>query len=251
MIIHFYSKNKKWCSLMQSTFQNHINSNSSNSPFNIIIENTMLQRVALKKENSLFVSPTNSLLRMEGGIDRIMNLEIFPKINKSFVKLVKKLGIVNQEVHKYILPIGSSLFIEVLKENSGLIVTPTMFNSSNIAHTQNVYISLFSVLHLLTKINQFKENNYEKKFERVYITSHGCGNGGMSVNESVKQYYQAYTDFIENIRIKEIDYVNGNNIPKHMFILFEYEEKEKKDNIDENGIKTIKITNNYQIENDI
>jgi hypothetical protein len=246
MIIHFYSKNKKWCSLMQSTFENYMNKQSPTSPFHIIIENTLLQ--TLNKNNSLFVSPTNSLLRMEGGIDRIMNLEIFPKINKSFVKLAKKIAIVDTNVNKYILPIGSSLFIEVPKDKSGLIVTPTMFNSSNISHTQNVYISFISILSILTKINQFKENNCEKKFERIYITSHGCGNGGMSINESVKQFYQAFQDFLNGDLPNQIKYINSGCVPEHMFILFEYKEKEKKENIDENGIKTIKISNNYQIE---
>ncbi len=234
-MIHFYSKNKRWCELIQSTFQ-HIP--------NITIENIDIRK--LKKENSVFVSPSNSLIRMEGGIDRIISREIFPKIDKKCRKFVRSLAIVHQT--NYILPVGSSIFVDVPNENSGLILSPTMYNSSNISHTKNPYISLLSSLLLFKRMNEYKEMNGEKVYERIYITGHGCGNGGMSLQRSIDQFYQAYQDFIENKIPKELSYINCKNIPIHTFILLEYEEEIKKYEIDENEVKTIRISKDYQLE---
>lgn len=227
----------------------------------IIIEKNNLFNFVDKeyKNNSIFVSPSNSLARMEGGIDRIISREIFPKIDLSFWKLIRKLGIINKNdennneyFNNYpILPVGSSLFIEVDKENSGVIISPTMFCSSNVNHTNNAYISLLSSLLLFKKINEYKKNNKEKEFERIYITGHCCGNGGMSLNKSVNQFYQAFNDFIENkglILNKEMDYISMNNIPDYMYILLDYKEEKKKENIDNENIKTIKIINTNQIK---
>lgn len=234
-MIHFYSKNKRWCELIQNTFQNIPN---------ITIENTDIRN--LKKEDSIFVSPSNSLIRMEGGIDRIISREIFPKIDRKCRKFIKKLGIVFQGY--YILPVGSSIFIEVENENSGLIFSPTMYNSSNISHTQNSYISLLSSLVLFKRMNEYKEKKGERVFKRIYITGHGCGNGGMSLQRSINQFYQAYQDFLSNTLPPNLNYLNANQLNESYFILFEYKEEEKKYEIDENDVKTIRISKDYQLE---
>ncbi len=311
MIIHFYSKNNGWCKIMRNKFKDFIDNSElvyDKYGIKIIIEKNNLFNFIDKeyKNNSIFVSPSNSLGRMEGGIDRIIAREIFPKIDLSFWKLIRKLGIINKNdenndeyvfplteprktiitqlprgarsddktislrdgvlfsdpsingskkteyFNNYpILPIGSSLFIEVDKENSGVIISPTMFCSSNVNHTNNAYISLLSSLLLFKKINEYKKNNKEKEFERIYITGHCCGNGGMSLDKSVNQFYQAFNDFIENkglILNKEMDYISMNNIPDHMYILLDYKEEKKKENIDNENIKTIKIINTNQIK---
>lgn len=258
MIIHFYSKNKLWCKKMNDKFKDFIDNNEFTKKYNIriIIERKNLLELN-NKQDSIFVSPSNSLARMEGGIDRIMSREIFPTIDYRFIKLINKLGIINNNPGLFknycILPVGSSLFIEVPYEctssfpiidkiNCGVMISPTMFISSNVNHTKNAYASLLSSLLLFNRINQYKRNTREKEFERIYITGHCCGNGGMDLDKSIEQFYRAFCDFIEKKEVAEMDYINNSDTPDYTFILLEYKEEEKKYEIDTNNIKTIKIT---------
>lgn len=234
--IYFVSKNKEWCDRMNEHF--------SQIP-NIHICNDQIQNI--EKKNTIFVSPSNSLVRMEGGMDYIMSRQMFPKIDKRVQRDVKKLGIVSHQ-GEYILPIGSSLFVENKKNHSGIIVAPTMFCSSSIGHTQNAYISSLSAFILFQRLNEYKKNQGENEFERFVITSHCCGNGRMSVAKAVKQMIDAYKDYINGRWPEEWEYVNRGQIETYRYCLLKYEEAAIKYEIDENDVKTIRFHANSQIE---
>ena len=236
MNILFISKNKHWCNLITNKFEGIENIKISHS--NIL---------DIPKENHIFVTPSNSLVRMEGGIDLIMSRKIFPGIHKKVDKIVKKLGIMTLK-GQHSLPVGSSLYVEhpdIL--NSGLIVSPTMFCSSNVSHTQNAYISFLSSLILFNKLKGINEN-WEDKI--LVVTSHCCGNGNMSEEESVNQFYKAYQDFQNQNYPKEIEINEIEGIERDSLCLLPYEEEEITYEIDENDIKTIKIMSQYTIKNE-
>lgn len=193
------------------------------------------------KEKIIYVSPTNSLGRMEGGIDLIMSRQLFPNVNRKLAKMIKLLGIVGK-TGQYILPIGSSLFFPEQKTSGGLITTPVMYNSSSIGHTENVYISILTTFILFQKINLYRKKEEGPQFQHLVITSHGCGNGAMNEDDSVMQIRKAYDDFIsKTYKNHELDIELGDINP-YFFCFLSYEEKEPEMAIiDQNNIKTIKI----------
>ena len=260
-MIYLVSKNKKWCNLIRQHFEKEIFEKK------ISVHCTMIQDFVKEhgKEKTVYVSPTNSLGRMEGGIDLIMSRQIFPNIHKKLAKLIKLLGIVGK-TGQYILPVGSSLFFPDHKNKSGLITTPVMYNSSSIGHTENVYISILTTLILFQKINRYREKERDITFQDLVITSHGCGNGAMHEEESVRQFRQVFSDFNQfyerkyqfyNLKVideenrypysEELDIEIGDINP-NFFCILPYQEKESEMAlIDQNEIKTIRIKKEYQI----
>lgn len=230
------TKNREWYERMNDFFKNDSN-----------VEVIYQKIQEIEKEDTIFVSPSNSLVRMEGGIDFIMSRQMFPKIDKKVQRYVKKMGIISRR-GDFVLPVGSSLFVEDKKSSSGIIVSPTMYNSSNIGHTENAYISCLSALILFEQVNEYRKSMGKKEFERIVITSHCCGNGGMSVRNSVKQMIKAYEDFIDKKEPIRLEYENQGEIEEYRYCLLEYEEKEVKYEIDENDVKTIRFEKGYQIE---
>ena len=235
-MICFVSKNAQWCDRMEAYFENHRD-----------VEIFFQKIQDIEKENTIFVSPSNSLVRIEGGIDYIMSRQMFPKIDKRVQRDVKKMAIVSYR-GDYVLPVGSSLFVENKKNHSGIIVSPTMYNSSSIAHTKNAYISCLSALILFQQINENRRVEGKNEFERLIITSHCCGNGGMSVRNSVKQMIEAYEDFKNGRWPKRLEYEKNGEIEEYRYCLLEYEEEERKFEIDENDVKTIRFEKGYQLE---
>jgi len=204
------------------------------------------------KENTIFVSPTNSLGRMEGGIDLIMSRQIFPNVNRKLYRMIKLLGIVGK-TGQYILPVGSGLFFPDHPHRSGLITTPVMYNSSSIGHTENVYVSILVSLILFIKINLYRQKESGHLFQNIVITSHGCGNGAMNEKDSIMQIRKAYDDFYlfyenknrkDEAKYQEIEIELGNVNPS-FFCMLSYEEKEPEMAlIDQNNIKTIRFVKN-------
>jgi hypothetical protein len=243
-MIYFVSKNKKWCSKMREVFEKEISNKE------VCIHCMMIQDFVKEhgKDKTVYVSPTNSLGRMEGGIDLIMSRQIFPNIHRKLARLIKLLKIVGK-TGQYILPIGSAIFFPDHKNKSGLITTPVMYNSSSIGHTENVYISILTTLILFQKINIYRKKEENHTFQDLVITSHGCGNGAMHEDDSVRQIRTAYDDFISKTYQKnpEIE-IELSNINPNFFCILHYQEKEAEMAlIDQNEIKTIKIKSEYTI----
>lgn len=241
-MIYFVSKNKKWCSKIREVFEKEIWEKE------VSIHCMLIQDFEKQygKEKIIYVSPTNSLGRMEGGIDLIMSRQIFPNVNRKLAKMIKLLKIVGK-TGQYILPIGSSLFFPEQKTSSGLITTPVMYNSSSIGHTENVYISILTTLILFQKINLYRKKEEGPQFQHLVITSHGCGNGAMNEDDSVMQIRKAYDDFHKNLKHVEVDIELGDINP-YFFCMLSYVEKESEmQMIDQNEVKTIKIKKEYII----
>lgn len=265
-MIYFVSKNKKWCAKMREVFEKEVWEKE------VSIHCMLIQDFEKQygKEKIIYVSPTNSLGRMEGGIDLIMSRQIFPNVNRKLARIIKLLGIVGL-TGQYILPIGSSLFFPEQKTSGGLITTPVMYNSSSIGHTENVYISILTTLILFQKINLYRKKTEGLQFQHLVITSHGCGNGAMNEDDSVMQIRKAYDDFIrvyeskykyhslvnvdffqkEKPKYVEMDLELGDINP-YFFCMLSYQEKEAEEvMISPDQVKTIKIKKPYQIEAEI
>ena len=146
----------------------------------------------LSKENSVFMSPANSLGFMDGGIDYIYSRIMFPNIEKEVKQKIKDLGFLTNLGRPY-LRVGSALLVPY--ETSALISAPTMFLPHDVSKTRNAYHSFLATLILFSRFN----------YETLVVTSLCCGYGKMNETVSVEQMYEAYNDFL-NKKYEIIEY---------------------------------------------
>lgn len=172
--IHFISFDATWVATMSERFSDisgvlvtHGNINS------------------IPRENTVFVSPANSLGYMDGGIDYVLSREMFPGLQTIVQDLVAEHGVVNAFGRHY-LPVGSAL-----AATTYLIVAPTMFQPRDVSLTRNAYWSFLAALTLFHK-------HYKCDDERLTLvaTSHCSGYGCMDSVESAQQMHAAYLDFL-------------------------------------------------------
>lgn len=135
-----------------------------------------------------YISPTNSLGFMDGGIDYALSRIIFPNIEKEVKNIIKELGIASI-VGKSYLPIGSSIIIH--KENKSLVVSPTMLLPQNVSTTCNAYYATMAILY-----NILINNNESLDEIDILFTSFCCGYGKMEEDVSILQILDGIKDYI-------------------------------------------------------
>ena len=149
---------------------------------------TMKIQDYIPTKKTYYVSPTNSLCFMDGGIDYALSRFVFPNIEKEVKTIVKQLGI-KSIVGKYYLPIGSSILLH--KGNTSLVVSPTMLLPQNVSHTKNAYYATMAVLYTILIYN--KENI---KDVDILFTSFCCGYGKMEEQVCIQQILDGIKDYI-------------------------------------------------------
>ena len=192
--ITFISLNKKWTDYMRIYFKNET----------VDIINDNITNIDMKE--SIFVSPANSLGFMDGGVDRILNEDIFLDCREQYQAKLSELPYRTILGRPY-LPVGSALFVPRDIEKSGIIFASTMFKPSDVSKTRNAYHSFFAGLYLMRKYN----GNYKS----LIATSHCCGYGMMTEEESARQMYDAWKDFMNGIsKIDESSAIDTVLLPK-------------------------------------
>jgi hypothetical protein len=235
MKITFISYHKNWCHQIKQKFQNKSDENYS---FEFIYGD--IRKKIKKEKGTIFVTPSNSLGSMKGGFDLIMSSHYFPGIEKRVKNIANQLNIIYTNTNRKVLPIGSSFYFNDINiKRCGLIVSPIMYYSQSIAHTENVYISYLSSLKLIQKMNDYQKRLGEKEYKRIIFTAHGCGNGNMEIEKSIEQFEKAWND--KNLNVEEMNVMNESIHVPHC--IYPYEEEQKEEFIDENDIKTIHFTN--------
>lgn len=143
------------------------------------------------KKNVFYVSPSNSLGFMDGGIDKILSTVIMPGIEPMLKRKIKQYGKTTLLGRKY-LPIGSSMIIEPEKQdcpyNKYLISAPTMLLPQDVSETQNCYHATRAVLYNILENCQYKDCE-------IIFTSMACGWGKMTPEESFNQFVRGVKDF--------------------------------------------------------
>jgi hypothetical protein len=90
---------------------------------------------SLPRENTVFVSPANSLGYMDGGIDYVLSREMFPGLQTIVQDSIATYGLVNGFGRHY-LPVGSALYLQI-HPTTHLIVAPTMFQPRDVPSSAN------------------------------------------------------------------------------------------------------------------
>jgi O-acetyl-ADP-ribose deacetylase (regulator of RNase III) len=139
-------------------------------------------------KQTYYISPSNSLCFMDGGIDYALSRIIFPNIEYEVKQIVKDLGITSY-VGKPYLPIGSSIIID--KGNKSLVMSPTMLLPQNVSTTQNAYYATMAILYniLINKREDLDNVN-------ILFTSFCCGYGKMEEDVSIRQIMDGIKDYI-------------------------------------------------------
>jgi O-acetyl-ADP-ribose deacetylase (regulator of RNase III) len=136
-----------------------------------------------------FVSPANSLLFMDGGIDRAYSREMWPGVEQQCKERMKRLG--HQDyIGRHFLPIGSAIVVpaDALK-SQWIVCAPTMLLPQPVPNTKNAFWAMLAVFRAVDKFNLFKGRPVIK---HIITTAMCCGYGKMDPRESARQVREAY-----------------------------------------------------------
>ena len=140
-------------------------------------------------KNIYYISPSNVLTFMDGGIDKVYSQIMFRGIESKIKAKVKKLGFVSKLGRPYI-PIGKAIVTktDILHPNgqSYLITSPTMLMPQKVEKTPNAFLCMIGVIQLLKEYKHFINPEDE-----LIIPSLCCGWGGMDANISIQQIIEA------------------------------------------------------------
>jgi O-acetyl-ADP-ribose deacetylase (regulator of RNase III) len=170
MNITFVSLNGDWIHEISKRF-----------PGNTVICDTVEK---IPREDTVFVSPTNSLGFMDGGIDWTYSRRMFPGCEETVKSKMKSYGYYTFIGRPYV-PVGAAFCISV-GETTGLICAPTMFHPTDVSTTRNAYWSFLAALLVWKKT---------AKYKTMVVTSHCCGVGKMAPEISAQQMLEAFEDF--------------------------------------------------------
>lgn len=180
-------------------------------------------------ENKAFVSPANSLLFMDGGIDMVYSREMFPGVEHTCKEIVRKIGM-QTSLGRYYLPVGSAIVAQT-GPYSCLVAAPTMFLPHDVSMTRNAYHAMMAALMAFRK--------YRKQVPQMnaLVCPLLCtGYGKMSIPVAADQMRTAYNDFLAGTVPKEIMHED-----LHYVFVTESMDAEQPDNFDNREIKEINI----------
>lgn len=166
---------------------------------NINVQDILTQKWLGSKvyeEPLCFVSPSNSLGYMDGGIDKAymgMFKDIQTKVKDSIKQLVPEYNNITKLGRPY-LPIGSAIKVSV-EDSDYLISAPTMLQPQPVQKTKNAYWSTRAALKVWSGSGT------------IFVPLMCCGYGRMDPREATRQMKQAYDEYIlENFLGENIDY---------------------------------------------
>jgi O-acetyl-ADP-ribose deacetylase (regulator of RNase III) len=209
MLLHFVSLNNVWIDEIHRLFPD--------------AKATCGDVQTIPHEKTAFVSPANCLGFMDGGIDSVYSRTMFPGCEQQVKQKIRDLGHTTLLGRPY-LPIGSA-FVVPVGETTGLICAPTMFLPHDVSKTRNAYLSCLAALLVFQKVGLY---------ETLVLTSHCCGYGKMSEQESARQMRKAYDDFRKG-------HYPVDSCPGPSVVLLPLCNEEQPDNFDNREIKDIPI----------
>lgn len=162
-------------------------------------------------DNIGYISPANSFLFFDGGIDAVYG-RMFPKLQNDAQELVKQFGYTRtlkkygnvENLHfmkeEYYLPVGSSLIVPVENVMSRtkwnyIVACPTMYLPQKIKGTNNPYYATLAGLYAVNKYNKSVSDFMQIK--TLICPGMGTGVGGIPFGESIKQIKFALDHFID------------------------------------------------------
>lgn len=139
-------------------------------------------------KKTYYISPSNSMCFMDGGIDLALSTVIFPNIQKQIKDIIATLNITTLMGRIY-LPIGSSIIIDDYN-NKSLVISPTMLLPQDVSNTNNAYYSTMAILYNILINKKEDMSNVD-----IIFTSLCCGYGRMDELTSINQILKGIDDY--------------------------------------------------------
>lgn len=184
-------------------------------------------------EGVAFVSPSNSLLVMDGGLDFIYSRIMFPGVEHTAQTMVRSIGQVTS-LGRHYLSVGSAIVVPVQGATSCLICAPTMFLPHDVSRTNNAYHAFMASLCAFSKYAQSGRSRVPLK--SMVCPALCCGYGKMTPATSAKQMARALADFLKGAWPDQVKCADDPGC-----YLAEPRDSEQPDNSDNREIKDIPV----------
>ena len=174
---------------------------------------------------TMFMSPSNSIGFMDGGIDAAY-MTMFEGIQNVVQAKIKTLD-KRTALGRFYLPVGSAVVVPV-KNRCCLVSAPTMFLPHDVSGTRNAYYAMMAALMA-----------YRKQGSRVRLlvaTGLCCGYGKMSPVVSARQMREAYDDFVAGRVPLEVEREDDPT-----YVITENRDHEQPDNYDNRELREMTV----------
>ncbi len=154
----------------------------------------------LRCDNTVYVSPANSLFLYRGGVDGVY-ASMFSGLEKQAQIHIKRFRYSTTQ-DRYYCPIGSAALISVTHgtspvSNNYVLATPTMAAmAERLRNGDNIVKAAGAAFHLVNKYNSDPASAH--KICKVVMPGMGTGVGGLSAEDSVFAIKTALDLFIDN-----------------------------------------------------
>lgn len=152
-------------------------------------------------QGKALMSPESSFCNFGYGLEHCYNDLMFPGIEEKVQQQMKELSIKTSDGQHY-LPIGSAMMIPTQHDTTYILASPTVFLSKDISTTRNAYKSFMAALCVFDK---FKKSTNNEIIDAIVCPCHlYTGLYKLSYQETAKQIWEAYHDFVSVKRPMEI-----------------------------------------------
>lgn len=155
-------------------------------------------------DNTAFVSPANSLLFMDGGIDHAYSRDMFPGVEAELKRMTCALGMKTALGRSY-LPVGSAI-VAPTGLTSCLVAAPTMFLPHDVSATRNAYHAMMAALIAFSKYRRSHPD-----IQTLVCPLLCTGYGRMTVDDARFQMRHAYRDFLDGRTPDEISHASSDS----------------------------------------
>jgi len=154
----------------------------------------------LDTQGKALMSPENSFCTFGYGLEHCYSNYMFPGIEEKVQQKMRTLNKVTPDGRHY-LPIGSAIMVPTQIDSTYILASPTVFLPDDALKPRNAYHSFMAALCLFDK---FKKASINNKIETIVCPCHLYGGlMKMSYQESAKQIWEAYQDFMSGKRPME------------------------------------------------
>lgn len=126
-----------------------VNAFSALSPENINIIHGSIQSIN-PEHGTAYVSPANSFLFMDGGIDWVYSRIMFPGLEKHVQKEARN-ACCRTSLGRPFLPIGKAMLLSIPESPACIIMAPTMFFPQDVHCTHNAYHATYAAVRCALK----------------------------------------------------------------------------------------------------
>lgn len=154
----------------------------------------------LDVQGKALMAPESSFCTFGYGLEHCYTT-MFPCIEEKVQEKMRKLNKITPDGRHY-LPIGSAVMVPTQYDTTYILASPTTFLPQDASNPRNAYHSFMAALCLFDK---FKKANINNKIDTIVCPCHLYGGlMKMSYQESAKQIWEAYNDFMSVKRPMEL-----------------------------------------------